>query len=346
MYAEQQARSMHAAPPSSYTHNHPLSYGHNLPAVGSEGEVADLPHPACNGWLAAPAPDTHKLEADLAQLLSGGPQRTDDLYNLRSIEDELRLLQGKPVGQSSITLAGQQSVVTVACPEEDVLDALDHKLRQLASGVLPQPAAAQPAAQPRAQPAAQPEAPAPEAPAEVPAAKHAVAEVKHAVAEVKHAVAEVKHAAPALVVKKAEVAAATPVTQAAAQAQPATSSSDAQVVQSGGAISGEGWQGFEFGERVYQCLIGQPGVGYRYSPSFADKDLDGGGPVSPEVVIVDAICQGNSAVFVRSTSGRGWLPLTDPSGNVKCFAHLGKAEDVDLAAQGLVLTKGANTAAQ
>ena len=68
----------------------------------------------------------------------------------------------------------------------------------------------------------------------------------------------------------------------------------------------QGWQGFEFGERVYQCLIGQPGVGYRYSPSFADKvletpqleadwmrqDLDGGGPVSPEVVIVDAICQG------------------------------------------------------
>jgi len=181
----------------------------------------------------------------------------------------------------------------------------------------------------------------------VPAAKHAVAvaEVKHAVAEVKHTVAEVKHAAPALVVKKAEVAAATAVTQAASQVRPATSSSDAQVVQSGGAISGEGWQGFEFGERVYQCLIGQPGVGYRYSPSFADKDLDGGGPVSPEVVIVDAICQGNSAVFVRSTSGRGWLPLTDPSGNVKCFAHLGKAEDVDLKAQGLVLTKGANTAA-
>merc|ERR1719473_1281992 len=44
---------------------------------------------------------------------------------------------------------------------------------------------------------------------------------------------------------------------------------------------------FEFGRRIYQCEIGGPGVGYRNTPSFSDKNKDGSGPVQPQVVIAD-----------------------------------------------------------
>merc|ERR1711998_238994 len=99
---------------------------------------------------------------------------------------------------------------------------------------------------------------------------------------------------------------------------------------------------FEFGHRIYQCEIAQPGVGYRFTPSFADKNPDGTGPESPECVFADRICQGPAAVFVRTTDGHGWVPLNDPTGKRVCFKHLGRAKDIDVKAQGLKMAEGEN----
>eukprot|EP00656_Telonema_subtile_P009824 TRINITY_DN14648_c0_g1_i3.p1 TRINITY_DN14648_c0_g1~~TRINITY_DN14648_c0_g1_i3.p1 ORF type:complete len:229 (+),score=36.87 TRINITY_DN14648_c0_g1_i3:186-872(+) len=87
---------------------------------------------------------------------------------------------------------------------------------------------------------------------------------------------------------------------------------------------------FEFGERVFQCVQTSPGVGYRFTPQFADKNQDGSGPVNPQVIIADAMCQGPRAIFVHCTSGRGWLPLTNPNGMEVLFVHLGRLQDVDI----------------
>eukprot|EP00658_Telonema_sp_P-2_P038870 TRINITY_DN2780_c0_g1_i1.p1 TRINITY_DN2780_c0_g1~~TRINITY_DN2780_c0_g1_i1.p1 ORF type:complete len:242 (+),score=81.97 TRINITY_DN2780_c0_g1_i1:126-851(+) len=84
---------------------------------------------------------------------------------------------------------------------------------------------------------------------------------------------------------------------------------------------------FDFDRRYYQCLIPAPGVGYRNSPSFKDKDPDGCGPQAPQHIIADAIAQGNKAVFVRDHRNKKWLPLTNPSGETVCLAHVGKEGD-------------------
>merc|ERR1712224_498739 len=109
-------------------------------------------------------------------------------------------------------------------------------------------------------------------------------------------------------------------------------------------ISDYEWNGlpaeFGFGKRYYQCMIPPPGVGYRNTPSFADKNPNGTGPEGPQVIEADAIVQGPAACFVRCTSGRGWLPLTDPTGNKQCFKHLGKTSDINLSAMGYKLNKG------
>merc|ERR1711959_785600 len=48
------------------------------------------------------------------------------------------------------------------------------------------------------------------------------------------------------------------------------------------------WNGlseeFGFGKRIYQCEIPPPGVGYRNTPSFADKNNAGTGPESPQCI--------------------------------------------------------------
>eukprot|EP00656_Telonema_subtile_P016157 TRINITY_DN18523_c0_g1_i1.p1 TRINITY_DN18523_c0_g1~~TRINITY_DN18523_c0_g1_i1.p1 ORF type:complete len:201 (-),score=50.11 TRINITY_DN18523_c0_g1_i1:253-855(-) len=115
---------------------------------------------------------------------------------------------------------------------------------------------------------------------------------------------------------------------------------------------------FDFGRRVYQCVIPNPGVGYRVTPKFGDKRKDGCGPQAPQVIIADAVCQGPSAIFVREaasedgTEGRGWLPLTNPAGDKVCFQHLGteaelkengKLAECDIA-QGKVKVKKAQDA--
>jgi hypothetical protein len=94
-----------------------------------------------------------------------------------------------------------------------------------------------------------------------------------------------------------------------------------------------------FGERMFKCEIDAPGVGYRNTPSFADKNPDGTGPQAPEVIKADRICQGPAAVFVRCMSGKGWLPLSDPTGKRVCFTYIGKANEVDLKLKGLEMAK-------
>eukprot|EP00658_Telonema_sp_P-2_P006714 TRINITY_DN12536_c0_g1_i2.p1 TRINITY_DN12536_c0_g1~~TRINITY_DN12536_c0_g1_i2.p1 ORF type:complete len:252 (-),score=52.44 TRINITY_DN12536_c0_g1_i2:389-1144(-) len=86
----------------------------------------------------------------------------------------------------------------------------------------------------------------------------------------------------------------------------------------------------EFGRRVFQCLIDNKGVGYRFSPNFSDKNPDGCGPITPQVIVADKMAHGPHAIFVRCVSGRGWLPLTNQSGQTRCFEHLGREEDVNL----------------
>ena len=91
---------------------------------------------------------------------------------------------------------------------------------------------------------------------------------------------------------------------------------------------------FAFTERYYQCIVDPPGVGYRFTPDFEDKNRDGRGPVAPEVVVATEICQGPDGIFIKCKSGYGWLPLQSRQGQ-ECFKHLGCVSDVDLGALGL-----------
>jgi len=88
---------------------------------------------------------------------------------------------------------------------------------------------------------------------------------------------------------------------------------------------------FDFGRRVYQCAVPAPGVGYRHTPQFADKNKDGCGPQYPQVLIADDICQGPSAVFVKCSSGNGWIPLSNPDGKQQILRHIGKESELNMA---------------
>jgi len=86
----------------------------------------------------------------------------------------------------------------------------------------------------------------------------------------------------------------------------------------------------EFGDRVFQCVVGAPGVGYRLSPDFGHKAPIPHGVRSPQVLVADAICQGPKAAFIRCSTGRGWLPLTDESGQTTLFKHVGHLKEIDI----------------
>jgi len=86
---------------------------------------------------------------------------------------------------------------------------------------------------------------------------------------------------------------------------------------------------FKFGRRIYQCNIPAPGVGYRNTPEFPDKNPNATGPQHPQVIVADAIVQGPKAAFIRCCSGKGWLPLTDPNGTRICFQHVDEESKVD-----------------
>lgn len=96
---------------------------------------------------------------------------------------------------------------------------------------------------------------------------------------------------------------------------------------------------FAFGERYYECVTPSPGVGFRHSPSFKDKNLNGKGPEAPECICADRICQGPRALFIRSTDGQGWLPVNDTQGK-RVFRHVGPTDEVNLEAMGLQMGTG------
>ena len=74
-----------------------------------------------------------------------------------------------------------------------------------------------------------------------------------------------------------------------------------EVFTSGSGLPAE----FDFSRRVYQCQIDAPGVGYRNTPKFSDKNKDGSGPQSPQVIIADAICQGLLTAWSEPESETG-----------------------------------------
>lgn len=101
----------------------------------------------------------------------------------------------------------------------------------------------------------------------------------------------------------------------------------AQLASSDNGLSAD----FDFGRRVFQCVVPNPGVGYRNTPAFPDKNKDGTGPQNPQVVVADRICQGPNAVFIRCTSGKGWLPLSNPDGKQQILKHVGKESETNMA---------------
>merc|ERR1712166_823484 len=69
--------------------------------------------------------------------------------------------------------------------------------------------------------------------------------------------------------------------------------------------------------QIFECLIPDPGVGYRLSPDFADKDPNDSnrGPSRPKCVIGTEFVKSKEGVtFLKCSTGRGWLPLHTPNG--------------------------------
>jgi len=98
---------------------------------------------------------------------------------------------------------------------------------------------------------------------------------------------------------------------------------------------------YAFGERLYQCKIEAPGIAYRHVPSYASKNTTGCGPVFPEHVIADRICQGARAVFVRDVRTKEWLPLSAPDDDARqTLQHKGRKEANDLSK--ITMSAGAN----
>jgi len=90
--------------------------------------------------------------------------------------------------------------------------------------------------------------------------------------------------------------------------------------------------------QVFECVIPHPGVGYRNSVDFNDKNPDNKGPKCTsstgepmqKCVIGTEFQKGPSGViFLKCTTGRGWLPMTNVRGDVECFKHLGAASQVE-----------------
>jgi len=93
--------------------------------------------------------------------------------------------------------------------------------------------------------------------------------------------------------------------------------------------------------QVFECLIPFPGVGYRFSPKFSDKNPDGKGPKGPNKYMIGSefTKSENNVTFLKCSTGRGWLPLTNPAGSVQCFRHVGAVGEVDIHDMNLMKTQ-------
>merc|ERR1712216_54163 len=99
--------------------------------------------------------------------------------------------------------------------------------------------------------------------------------------------------------------------------------------------------GFEFGQRVYQCMQESPGVSYRELPKWDTKRPNSTGPDHLDIVIADAICHGPLATYIHCIDGvdaqgihsrgcTGWLPTHSQDGKGQIMKHIGKVGEVDL----------------
>merc|ERR1712166_1604590 len=92
--------------------------------------------------------------------------------------------------------------------------------------------------------------------------------------------------------------------------------------------------------QIFECLIPDPGVGYRLSADFADKDpndsnrgprctLEDGTPHPKCVIGTEFVKSKEGVTFLKCCTGRGWLPLHTPDGARVLFKHLGAEGEVD-----------------
>jgi len=102
-----------------------------------------------------------------------------------------------------------------------------------------------------------------------------------------------------------------------------------------------------FGQRIYRCLVGGKGVAYRHSPKFENKDGGGHGPIKPQCVLADRICQGARAIFIRDARTKSWLPLSAPGAvsGMTTFEQLGMASGpnaIDRESMNIIFNDGSN----
>jgi len=129
-----------------------------------------------------------------------------------------------------------------------------------------------------------------------------------------------------------------------------------------------------FGLRIYKCLAGKSaktdftadasspdkddkntgtkGVGYRNSPTWKDKDEGGHGPIHPQCILADRMCQGKDCVYIRDAVHKKWLPMStkvhknhvaNPNGGKPIFKLLGfysGPNKIDVDAMGLLFNDG------
>merc|ERR1712195_236138 len=92
--------------------------------------------------------------------------------------------------------------------------------------------------------------------------------------------------------------------------------------------------------QVFVCIVGHPGVGYRFTPSFADKDknkdnrgprctLEDRTPIQRCAIGTEFVKSKEGVTFLKCSTGRGWLPLRTPKGDKVIMIHLGAEGQVD-----------------
>jgi len=80
-------------------------------------------------------------------------------------------------------------------------------------------------------------------------------------------------------------------------------------------------------DRYYQCVLpaDQGNVGYRKQPDGAEIGI--AGPVKGQSVFATDIAQGAESVYIKCSSGVGWLPMVTAEGQA-CFKNLGTQDQV------------------
>ena len=63
---------------------------------------------------------------------------------------------------------------------------------------------------------------------------------------------------------------------------------------------------------------------------IADRICQGASIATSDLHQLNCTVSGPSAVFIRCTSGKGWLPISNPDGKQQILKHIGKASEINL----------------